>query len=56
MTLLKKTGTYLEPQEFLEMKDADDVVILDVRSNYEHKLGKFKGARTLDIENFQRIP
>jgi UPF0176 protein len=26
------------------MKDRDDVVILDVRSNYEHSLGKFKNA------------
>jgi UPF0176 protein len=52
----KKTGTYLEPQEFLEMKDADDVVVLDVRSNYEHKLGKFKGAKTLDIDNFREFP
>ena len=52
----KRTGKYLEPQEFLEMKDADDVVILDVRSNYEHKLGKFKGARTLDIDNFREFP
>src|SRR6195952_2297327 len=31
----KQTGTHLEPKEFLAMKDADDVVILDVRSNYE---------------------
>jgi UPF0176 protein len=26
------------------------VVLLDVRSNYEHHLGKFKNALTLDIE------
>jgi UPF0176 protein len=51
-----KTGTYLEPEEFLRMKDQDDVVVLDVRSNYEHKLGKFKGAHTLDIENFREFP
>ncbi len=51
-----KTGAYLEPDEFLRMKDQDDVVVLDVRSNYEHKLGKFKGARTLDMENFREFP
>lgn len=52
----KKTGVHLEPQDFLEMKDRDDVVILDVRSNYEHSLGRFKNAVTLDIDNFRDFP
>lgn len=52
----KKTGVHLEPKDFMEMKDRDDVVILDVRSNYEHSLGKFKNAVTLDIENFRDFP
>lgn len=51
-----KTGIHLEPKEFLEMKDRDDVVVLDVRSNYEHSLGRFKNAVTLDIENFRDFP
>ena len=33
-----------------------DIVILDVRSNYEHELGRFKNAVTLDIENFRDFP
>ncbi|MBC7744171.1 MAG: rhodanese-related sulfurtransferase [Flavobacterium sp.] len=52
----QKTGTYLEPEEFLKMKDGEDVVILDVRSNYEHLLGRFKNAVTLDMENFREFP
>jgi len=52
----KKTGVHLEPKEFMQMKDRDDVVVLDVRSNYEHSLGKFKNAVTLDIENFRDFP
>lgn len=52
----KKTGIHLEPKDFMEMKDRDDVVVLDVRSNYEHSLGKFKNAVTLDIENFRDFP
>jgi UPF0176 protein len=52
----KQTGKHLEPAEFMEMKDRDDVVVLDVRSNYEHSLGKFKNAITLDIENFRDFP
>lgn len=52
----KQTGVHLEPADFAVMKDRDDVVILDVRSNYEHQLGRFKNAVTLDIENFRDFP
>lgn len=52
----QKTGIHLEPNEFLEMKDRDDVVVLDVRSDYEHNIGRFKNAVTLDIENFRDFP
>lgn len=52
----QRTGIHLEPAEFAAMKDRDDVVILDVRSNYEHSLGRFKNAVTLDIDNFRDFP
>jgi UPF0176 protein len=52
----EETGIHLEPKEFMEMKDRDDVIVLDVRSNYEHSVGKFKNAVTLDIENFRDFP
>jgi len=52
----RKTGIYLEPKEFKELKNRDDIIILDVRSNYEHKIGKFKNAVTLDIEHFREFP
>lgn len=52
----KETGIHLEPEAFLKLKDQDDVVVLDVRSNYEHSVGRFKNAVTLDIENFRDFP
>ena len=52
----KKTGIHLEADEFINMKDNDDVLILDVRSDYEHSIGRFKNALTLDIENFRDFP
>lgn len=52
----RETGKHLEPEEFLRMKDQEDVVILDVRSNYEHQVGRFKNAVTLDMENFREFP
>ncbi len=51
-----KTGIHLEPEEFKQLKNREDVVLLDVRSNYEHSVGKFKNALTLDIENFRDFP
>ncbi len=53
---LEKTGVHLEPEQFKKMKDEEDAVILDVRSNYEHQLGHFKNALTLDIDNFREFP
>ncbi len=54
----KKTGKYVEPEEFRKIlkESPEDVVVLDVRSNYEHHIGKFKHAVTLDIENFRDFP
>lgn len=52
----EKTGVHLEPADFMAMKDQEDVVVLDVRSDYEHKLGHFKNAVRLDIENFREFP
>jgi UPF0176 protein len=53
-----KTGGYIEPKEFREIlrAESEDTVILDVRSNYEHNIGKFKNAITLDIDNFRDFP
>jgi UPF0176 protein len=53
---IKKTGTYIEPHEFKKAKNDDDVVVVDVRSNYEHKVGKFKNAISFDMENFRDFP
>jgi UPF0176 protein len=50
------TGTHLAPNEVLEMLDHEDVVFLDVRSNYESNVGHFKNALKLDIDNFRDFP
>lgn len=51
-----KTGKHLTPIEFKKLKNQEDVVILDVRSSHEYKLGRFKNAITLDISNFRDFP
>jgi len=52
----ERTGQHLTPAEWKAMMNDPDVVMLDVRSDYEHNLGHFKGARRLDIGNFRELP
>ncbi|WP_234733921.1 oxygen-dependent tRNA uridine(34) hydroxylase TrhO [Tellurirhabdus bombi] len=52
----KQTGKHLEPAEFKQMLNDEDVVLVDMRSNYEHSVGKFKGAITFDMENLRELP
>ena len=38
------------------MKEDPDVVLVDMRSNYEHSVGKFRGAVTFDMGNLRELP
>ena len=52
-----RTGSYVTAGELQRMRsDEEDMILLDVRSNYEHKLGKFEKAVTLDINHFREFP
>jgi UPF0176 protein len=51
-----RTGKHVEPAEFRQMLNDPDVVLVDMRSNYEHAIGRFKGAITFDMENLRELP
>ena len=53
---LRQTGIHLEPNQFRQLKNDPNVVLVDMRSNYEHEVGKFKGAITFDMENLRELP
>ena len=53
---LVKTGKHLEPADFKTMLNDPDVVLVDMRSNYEHAVGHFKGAVRFDMENLRELP
>ena len=53
---LKQTGKYVEPAEFKALLNDPDVVLVDMRSDYEHEVGKFKGAITFDMHNLRELP
>ena len=53
----KEGGNYLSPQQWKEvMENEDDYVLIDVRNNYESRVGHFKGAIKPDVENFYDFP
>ncbi|HYW35549.1 MAG TPA: rhodanese-related sulfurtransferase [Balneolaceae bacterium] len=50
-------GKYLEPDEWKQvMESGEDYVMIDVRNDYESKIGHFEGAITPDVENFYDFP
>src|SRR3989344_5235874 len=48
-----KAAKKIEPEQLKKILDNnEEVILLDVRNNYETKIGKFKGAIDLDIKKF----
>ena len=56
---VKKYKKELTPEEFKEILDsgkADDYLILDMRNDYEYRLGHFKNAIPAGTVNFREVP
>lgn len=54
---LGKTGKFLLPSQLKEMLDRnEDFVLIDMRNDYEFKIGKFRNAITLPMQNFRELP
>jgi len=52
-----KGGEYLEPAEWKKtIEHEDDYVMIDVRNDYETKIGHFEGALTPNVKNFYDFP
>ncbi|MEX1062464.1 MAG: rhodanese-related sulfurtransferase [Balneolaceae bacterium] len=50
-------GRYLEPDQWRDMLESgEDCVVIDVRNNYETRVGHFEGAVTPDVETFYEFP
>ncbi|MCC5925793.1 MAG: rhodanese-related sulfurtransferase [Bacteroidetes bacterium] len=48
---------YLEPSEWRRvMESGEDYVMIDVRNDYESKIGHFEGALLPDVKNFYDFP
>ena len=56
---VKKYKKELTPDEFKAILDggkADDYLILDMRNDYEYRLGHFKNAIPAGTVNFREVP
>lgn len=51
-----QASQHLSPEEWHKLASAPDAIVMDVRNNYESKIGKFKHAITPDIDNFRDLP
>lgn len=50
-------GRHLQPDEWRRiMESGEDYVMIDVRNNYESRIGHFEGAVLPDVENFYDFP
>ncbi|MFB2538699.1 MULTISPECIES: rhodanese-related sulfurtransferase [unclassified Acinetobacter] len=49
-------GHYLDPQQWNDLLNQDDVIVIDTRNDYEYKAGTFKGAIDPQTESFREFP
>lgn len=53
---LAQVGHYLNPEEWHEFIQRDDVILVDTRNDYEYKAGTFKNALDPKTESFREFP
>lgn len=53
---LKTTGMHLSPEEWHELIQDPEVILIDTRNDYEYELGTFKNAINPNTENFREFP
>ncbi|XID75760.1 rhodanese-related sulfurtransferase [Alkanindiges sp. WGS2144] len=51
-----QVGHYLEPEQWHEFIQQEDVLIIDTRNDYEYKAGTFKNAIDPKTESFREFP
>jgi UPF0176 protein len=51
-----RRGIQLDPVQWRALLAADDVVLIDNRNSFEHRLGRFRGAVDPMVGNFRDLP
>jgi UPF0176 protein len=52
----RMAGTYVKPEDWNKLLDDPDVVVVDVRNDYEVEIGTFKGAINPHTKSFSELP
>jgi len=52
----QSVGTYVKPEDWNNLINDPDVVLIDTRNNYEYEIGSFKGAINPNTETFREFP
>lgn len=51
-----RVGRYIEPQDWNDLADREDVVLIDTRNDYEVGIGTFEGAIDPNTKSFRDFP
>jgi len=51
-----QVGTYVKPEDWDDLIDRDDVILIDTRNDYEVGIGQFKGAIDPGTTSFREFP
>lgn len=51
-----RTGINLSPEQWRELLQQEDVIVIDNRNDFEYRLGHFKGAVNPEVNNFRDFP
>lgn len=50
---VQNIGKHLTAEEFNELTNQEDTILIDFRNHYEHEVGHFKGAILPDVDTFR---
>lgn len=53
---LSNRGAYVSPEQWKEMLESKEYLLLDVRNDYETKIGHFEGSVCPPLETFKEFP
>ncbi|MCC7230592.1 MAG: rhodanese-related sulfurtransferase, partial [Fimbriimonadaceae bacterium] len=53
---ITRTGIELEPREFRARLEDPEVIVLDIRNDYEYEMGRFRGAVRPPVTSFKEFP
>ena len=53
--VLERQGRHIQPQEWNDFIQKEDVFLIDIRKPFEHEIGSFKGATNPKVNNFREF-